>query len=243
MYVKELRQNLIRYMRCQWPYALTLVLASVLGFFFVRFDNNPNELWAWFFAITLFAISGLAYVTRIFISAFKLVCERFSSNRISNEQSLQKLLWSHILAFIIIIYISCALFFACVSIFAWQSIANIFMSFIENWIYIFEFLLYVTVVPLTTYILPTLNIVAFRFNGKRKLSLALSVISLFLCVLSGIIEVMLLIHSSSTDMTKVWTTIIVLVVFFVLADTAGYKMTYSTLKKERQRNQTESQTE
>jgi len=44
-------------------------------------------------------------------------------------------------------------------------------------------------------------------------------------------------------MTKVWTTIIVLVVFFVLADTAGYKMTYSTLKKERQRNQTESQTE
>lgn len=231
MFAKELRQNLALYLRRQWPYALALVLASVFGYILVLVDNNPIESWGIVLAIPLFAMASLAYIVQIFVSSVKTFRKRFLPNDNSVGQAVHTLLWSQILAFMIAIYVSAVVFFACVSISAWKIIGETFASFADNWTYIFEFLLYITIVSLTTYIMLISDITVFRFNGKRRLSLALSIVSLVLCCgLSVTVEVLLLIHSPSTDMPKVWATVIVLLVVFVLADIIAYAMTWRAVK-------------
>lgn len=234
MFRKNLKRELIQYMRCLWPFAVAVVAMSAFACIIVLTDRNPVEATGTIAGIAFFVMAALAFIVRGLIHAFISFYKNISSEKEQNELSLIHILWAPILAFMIFIVFSALLLFAGVSTFAWKGVGQMFSAFGTEWPYFLEFLFYLIITALTVYIIPTTWITVSRFRKQKRWLFVLSIIvgcfTFFLCFSLIVVEILLLIHSPSTDMQSVWATTITLLSVFTLVDICMLLMTFHTLK-------------
>lgn len=230
----NLKRELIRYIRCLWPFAIAVVAMSAFACIIVLTDRNPVEATGTIAGIAFFIMAALTFIVRGLIHAFISFYKNISSEKEQNELSLIRILLAPILAFMIFIIFSALLLFAGVSTFAWKDVVQMLSAFGTEWPYFLEFLFYLIITSLTVYIIPTTWITVSRFSKQKKwfrvLSMIVGCITLSLCFPLIVVEILLLIHSPSTDMQSVWATTITLLSVFTLVDIWMLLMTCHTLK-------------
>ncbi|MDE6656214.1 MAG: hypothetical protein K2J85_04400, partial [Anaeroplasmataceae bacterium] len=148
----------------------------------------------------------------------------------TEQSNFKQFLWAHILAFMIFVIFTALLMLACVSIFAWEQVGKMFLALNTDWIYFVEFCIWLIIVTVTVYIIPVMWIVAFRYGKNKKFSLSIGIITLLTFILPIALEILLLIHSSSTDMPSVWATLITMLTIYILVDITMYLLLHRTLK-------------
>lgn len=234
MFRKNLKRELKQYLRRLWPYAIAVVVSSILSYILIVNDHNPYEAWGLLMGTFLFVEATLAFVVRGLIHAFITFNKSVSAEKVKSELPLTNLLLAPILAFMIFIIMAALLILAGVSIFAWEDVGQMFSAFGTEWPYFLEFLFYLIITALTVYIIPTTWITVFRFNKQKKwpraLSMIIGCVTFFLCFSLIIVEILLLIHSPSTDMQSAWATTITLLSVFTLVDIGMLLLTCHTLK-------------
>ena len=246
MFGKNLAYNLKQYVRRLWPYAIALVVTSVFACWIILLEQNADvdptvaELNGSISAIAFFAIAALAFVIRGFIHAYVSFYKSLKSEE-TEQQDFKQFLWTHILAFLIFVIFTALLMLACVTVFAWEQVGKMFLALNTDWIYFVEFCIWLIIVTATVYFIPVAWIVAFRYRKFKKLTLSVGIITLTMFMLPIILEIMLLIHSPSTDMPSVWATLITILAIYALVDIAMYLLTRRTLKTAFNNKQTDNE--
>lgn len=235
MFGKNLRRVLINYLRCLWPFAIAIAVASILAYLLIIFDRNPYELLGPLMGVFLFGSAALAFLIRGIIHAFITFSYHLSSLITKYKLSLTQLLWVQILAFVIFILFTTLLLFGGVSVFAWNSVVQMFYSFATDWPYFLEFLLYLIIAALTLFIIPTTRITVSRQSRQKKWPRVLTII---VCIVLSLIHFVLLVfeiqlmeHSPSTNMIGLWISILTLLVVTIIVDVCMYFLMYRTLQK------------
>ena len=229
MFGKNLMRELMQYIRRLLPYALALVIVNIFACLIILFDQNPIEATGTVTAIAFFVIAALVFVVRGLVHAYTSF-HKSLTDETDSPTSVASFLWVQILAFVIFILCATLFIFGGVSAFAWKSVGQTFSAFATEWPYFLEFLLYLLIITVTIYIIPITWCTAFRFGKHKALSLIIGIFTLFLCFGTIVIEILLLIHSPSTDMTSAWAAILTLLAIFIIADIVMFTLTYRTLK-------------
>ena len=226
---KNLMQQLKQYVRRLWPYVIALVVMSVFTCLIFLSDKNPIETNGPITAVGFFVITALTFVIRGFIHAYVSFYKSLQLTK-TEQSNFKQFLWAHILAFMFFVIFTALLMLACVSIFAWEQIGKMFLALNTDWIYFVEFCIWLIIVTITIYIIPVMWIVAFRYGKNKKFSLSVGIITLLTFILPIALEILLLIHSSSTDMPSVWATLITMLTIYILVDIIMYLLMQRTLK-------------
>ena len=227
---KTLARELIQYIRRLWPYGIALGVMSAVACIVVQTDRNPVEATGTITAIGFFVIAALAFVVRGLVHTYISFYKSLSTDKIDSSASLVSFLWVQILAYVIFILLTALFILGGVSAFAWKSVGQMFSAFATDWPYFLEFLLYLIIITATIYIIPITWFTAFRLGKQKTLSLIIGIVTLFLCFGTIVIEILLLIHSPSTDMPLAWATILTLFAVFIIVDIVMFLLTYRTLK-------------
>lgn len=230
MFGKNLMRELKQYIRRLWTHAIVLVVISIFTCLIFLLDKNPIEINGPIAAVAFFVIAALAFVVRGFIHAY-VSFSRSLETAETEQSNLKQFLWAHILAFIFFVIFTALLMLACISVFAWKQVGKMFLSLNTDWIYFVEFCIWLIIVTITIYIIPVIWIVAFRYGKNKKLSLSVGIITLLTFILPIVLEILLLIHSSSTDIPSVWVTLITILTIYALVDIAMYLLMRRTLEK------------
>ena len=180
-------------------------------------------------ALAFFAITALTFVLSGLIHAYVSFSTGLEPTE-SEQLNFKQFLWTHILAFMLFVIFAALLMLACVSVFAWEQVGKMFLALNTDWIYFIEFCIWLIIVTITVYIIPVMWIVAFRYGKNKKLSLSIGIITFLTFIFPIVLEILLLIHSSSTDMPSVWATLITLLTIYTLVDIAMYLLILRTLK-------------
>lgn len=115
-------------------------------------------------------------------------------------------------------------------IFAWEQVGKMFLALNSDWIYCVEFCIWIIIVMVTVYFILISWIVSFRYCKYKKLMLSVGIVILLTFELPIVLEILLLIHSSSTDMPSVWATLMTLLAMYVFVDIIMYLLMCRTLK-------------
>ena len=226
---KNLLRELKQYVRRLWPYVIVLIVMSVFTCLIFWLDKNPFEMNASITALAFFAITALTFVVCGFIHAYVSFSKGLEPTE-SEQLNFKQFLWTHILAFMLFVIFAALLMLACVSVFAWEQVGKMFLALNTDWIYFIEFCIWLIIVTITVYIIPVMWIVAFHYGKNKKLSLSIGIITFLTFIFPIVLEILLLIHSSSTDMPSVWATLITLLTIYTLVDIAMYLLILRTLK-------------
>ncbi|MDE7095438.1 MAG: hypothetical protein K2O23_03020 [Anaeroplasmataceae bacterium] len=226
---KNLLRELKQYVRRLWPYLIALVVMSVFTCLIFLLDKNPFECNASITALAFFVITALTFVVSVFIHAYVSFSKSLEPTE-TEQPNFKQFLWTHILAFMLFVIFTALLMLACVSVFAWEQVGKMFLALNTDWIYFIEFCIWLIIVTVTVYVIPVMWIVAFRYGKNKKLSLSIGIITLLTFIFPIVLEILLLIHSSSTDMPSVWATLITLLTIYALVDIAMYLLMRRTLK-------------
>ena len=234
--MRELKQ----YIRRLWPYAIVLIVMSVFAYLIILWDKNSVEMNASISAIAFFSVAALTFVARGFIQAY--ISFYNSLRQIKIEQSnYKKFVAGHILAFIIFVIFTALFILACILVIAWKQVGKMFLALNSDWIYCVEFCIWLIIVMVTIYFILISWIVSFRYCKYKKLMLSVGIVILLTIELPIVLEILLLIHSSSTDMPSVWVTLITLLAMYVLVDITMYFLMCHTLKTAISNKQTENE--
>lgn len=234
MFGKRLGRELIGYVRRLWPFAIGVVVTSVLACVIVLTDTNPVESIGLITGIAFFAIAALAFVLRGLAHAYVTFHKSLSAELDENKPSVTRLLWAQIFAFMIFVAFTALFFLAGITAFSWEAVGQMFSAFDTEWLYFVEFVLYLIITAFTVYVIPTTWIAVFRFGKQKKwrrtLSLVVGIIALCTCFGLIVMEVLLLNHAPSTDMPLLWATIVIFLAIFILVDIGMFLLTRYTLK-------------
>lgn len=239
-----IRKNLVgelkQYIRRLWPYAIVLIVMSVFAYLIILWDKNPVEMNASISAIAFFSVAAFTFVVRGFIQAY--VSFYNSLRPTETEQSnYKKFIAGHILAFIIFVIFTALFILACISVFAWKQVGKMFLALNSDWIYCVEFCIWLIIVMVTVYLILISWIVSFRYSKHKMFMLSVGIVTLLTFILPIVLEILLLIHSSSTNMPSVWATLITLLAMYVLVDIIMYLFMCHTLKTAFSNKQTENE--
>lgn len=237
---KNLMRELKQYIRRLWPYAIVLIVMSVFAYLIILWDKNPVEMNASISAIAFFSVAALTFVVRGFIQAYVSFYNSLKPTE-TEQPNYKKFIAGHILAFIIFVIFTALFILACISIFAWEQVGKMFWALNSDWIYCIEFCIWLIIVLVTVYFILISWIVSFRYCKHKKLILSVGIVTLLTFELSIVLEILLLIHSSSTDMPSVWVTLITLLAMYVLVDITMYLLMCRTLKTAFSNKQTENE--
>lgn len=234
MFRKNLKRELMQYIRCLWPFTIAVVVCSILSYILIVNDHNPYEAWGVVMGGFLFGSAALTFLVRGIFHAFIAFSNHLSALKTENELSLTQLLCVQILAFAIFILFTTLLVIGGVSVFAWNSMVQMFYSFATDWPYFLEFLLYLIIAAITLFIIPAAMTTVFRQSKQKKWP---RVLTLIICIVFSLIhfallvfEIQLMIHSPSTNMLGLWISILTMLLVTIIVDICMYLLMYRTLQ-------------
>lgn len=224
MFGAALKKELAWHFRKLWRWALAMLVLAALGCLIVLLDKNPVEATGTVMGIACLIISAIGLT----ISEIVVAILSFRKGIVAEERELspRKLFFSKWLAFLIVVFAFTLVVFLCTLSFAWEGVWNALLSMKTEWAYFVETAIYIPVVTSAFLLVPTALFAVFRAPQKRGRNLMglLGGLVLFLAFGSIVMEILLLIHSPTTDMGSLWGATIAILAVCALGDVGAFSL-------------------
>lgn len=236
MFIKNLLKRLFEYLRRMWLFLIIVIATAIFSYIGVLYDSNPYEMTGLMSIIALFVLAAFGFVGAGITHAILAFKRSVSSAEMQEPKFRITMLWVHIVAFFIFMIFTALLILGGVSLFARDSVAQMFLSFGTEWPYFLEFMIFYIIAVFTVFILPA-NIITTVRLGKQinlpvKRVLPAAIIAFALWFMSIILEIFLLAwHNNGTDMSSLLWTLVTFLAVITFLDIRAYVLTHRTLKK------------
>ncbi|MCH5164680.1 MAG: hypothetical protein J1F36_06670 [Clostridiales bacterium] len=230
MLLKQLKKELIAYLRRVWPFALAIFAACALLLLAIKFDKNPYEATGLGMAIILFALTSGASVIGVYVMGFLIY---YFGNKIEDNITPRCYIGAKVLATAIMVLAALLLIVFAVFLISRDRTIQFVKSLISDWPYLIELIVFLIICIPFVFLLLMLMLTASesRHDTLHSFTIVFFILCNIIFIVTIVFEGVLLFHGEVTNLKGLWITICSLLAFFAFTDVGSFILICKLLKE------------